>query len=98
MVGILPSEAVDIAIRYMEVYLPEFELIENGNSGPYWWVKFVNDDVKIHITGDRGFYIEIIIDGTSYDLWRFDRKVSLANETTKANLMLHLEVVREFFR
>ncbi|GHS86950.1 hypothetical protein FACS1894201_08050 [Bacteroidia bacterium] len=88
-----------IAILWKFFFLenfPQFEIRNKYAYGIYWELLFAYEYVKIKIGGDWGFGIELEIDSSKYDLWRYDRSVSAKTKTTEVNIMYQLNVLKRF--
>ncbi|MEO5600204.1 MAG: hypothetical protein ABIR06_04680 [Cyclobacteriaceae bacterium] len=85
-----------LVIKYFKDNLPLFVLIDETSYGPYWGVKFSNDDLQINIGGDIGFSVTITISGKDYPLLKYDKSVNNAMETTEENILLQLKVAKQF--
>ncbi|MFC4095524.1 hypothetical protein [Euzebyella saccharophila] len=84
--------------KYFEDNFPNFQLLEENVHGPYWGIKYMKDDLIINIKGDIGFYIEIIIDGKPYDLWRYDKKVNNHTKSNPENITAQLAILSDFLK
>lgn len=68
-----------------------------GNSTwPLLGSTLEKDYVDVHVFGDIGFSIEIVIDGSRFELWQYDRSVNDAMKTNEQNIIYQLEVLRDF--
>lgn len=63
---------------------------------PFWHFEFLYNDIKIIIDGDRAFDISLIIDGTKFYLFQYDRTVIKYNLTNTKNLVYQLDVLKKF--
>lgn len=96
MVGNWALKNNEIVKDYFQNNFPDFILVEETAHGPYWGVKYVKNDLIINVKGDIGFHIEIIIDGNSYDLWRYERSVNNHLKTSSENILFQLSVLKSF--
>ena len=83
-------------IIYFEVNLKKFLLISSSDNGRYFEMNFSDGEIDIFIKKEIGFWIEIVIDNTEYELWRFDKSVNSYTEVTKQNILYQLEVLKRF--
>ena len=85
-----------LVIKYFKDNLSSYDFINETVHGPNWGVRYAKDDVEIHIGGDIGFGINIIIDGKEYPLWQYDRSVNNAMDTHERNILYQLNVLKRF--
>ena len=77
--------------------LPTFQVIKESTHGPFWHISLlVNDDVKIVIEGDVGFYVVVEIEGEKLDLWKYDKSINDHGKTTRENILYQLQVLKKF--
>lgn len=81
---------------YFNNKISKFVLESEYSYSPYWDVVFVNKDVKIHIFGDVGFTIDIVLFGTKYNLSSYDRSVIKKMKTSEENILYQLDVLKRF--
>lgn len=96
MVKSFSNSNIELITRYFRDNLPRYRVIHESSHGPHWTVKFAKGEVEINVSGDIGFSIEILIDGTKYDLWQYDRSVNEAMKTNDKNILYQLDVLKRF--
>jgi len=94
---VISEDAIVIIQNYFKLNLSKFMLISKNHNGPFWCIKFSNDEVKIKIEGDAGFTAKIIIEETEYPLWQFNREVGNKTETNYENILFILDILKDFF-
>ncbi|MGQ1948764.1 hypothetical protein ACT3CD_16860 [Geofilum sp. OHC36d9] len=96
----LPIESVNIVENYFNENLAKQKLIDKGTHAGYWWLTYIDNEIKIHFDGDIGgvFNVIIYIEEQEYPLWQYDRRVLDASKTNSKNLTFVLGVVSEFLK
>lgn len=77
---------------------PEYKLVEETAHGPNWSMKYMNNDLLINIQGDVGFYINIFIDGTLFELWQYNKTVNQYAKTNSKNIKYQLSILKDFLK
>lgn len=98
MVSSFSSSNNSIVTDFFSKNLPEFTFLSQTSHGPYWGVRFSNNDIEVNVSGDIGFSIEVIIAGTKFELWQYDRKVIDKMKTTNENILYQLNVLKSFLK
>lgn len=88
----------NIVINFVKEELPQFALKNETDYGPYWGASFVNNNgIEFRVRGEsNGLDIVIIIDEEEIPLWKYDRKVLNAPDSTKENILYQLEIIKRF--
>jgi hypothetical protein len=86
----------DIVKNYFKNNFPQFQMLTETFYGPYWGVKFSNEEIVINVSGDIGFSIEITIGDSKFQLWQYDRAVNNVMKTTEENILYQLKVLKRF--
>ena len=85
-------------IIYFKANFKKFRLISSSDNGRYFEMNFSDENIGILIKKEVGFWIEIVIDNTEYELWRFDKSVNNYTECTKQNILYQLSVLKSFLQ
>lgn len=83
-------------LLYFEQNLTQFSFISSYDNGRYFGMKFSKQNVAIVIRKEIGFWIEISINNTEYQLWQYDRSVNSATQPTLKNILYQLDVLKRF--
>ncbi|GHT71689.1 hypothetical protein FACS189455_4080 [Bacteroidia bacterium] len=97
-----PQDCLDLVMLFFSKEFKNFELTKSGYYTGYWWLHYVDivEDVTISFDGDIGghFFIDLIISGTKYSLWQFDRNVDQVTDSCKKNILYQLNVLKQFLK
>ncbi|MFO0489151.1 MAG: hypothetical protein ACK5ZY_12835 [Cyclobacteriaceae bacterium] len=94
--GLVENHNNEIVKKFFKEELQSYTVISETSYGPYWGVQLKDTEIEIRISGDIGFSIEVIISGSKFDLWQYDRKVNNAMNTSDRNILYQLEVLKRF--
>lgn len=101
VVSLDPQDCLYLVEQFFKDNFKEFFLIKKTSYTGYWWLEYVNNsDIRICFDGDIGghFYIKIFIGDSEFNLWQFDRSVNGATNSTKANILYQLSVLKSFLK
>jgi hypothetical protein len=93
---ISPLEALNQVKDFFSERCPEYKITSENAAPPYWSIRLTNANIEIIIEGDVGFESKILIAGTSYPLWQFDRRVVNTTKTNSKNIEFVLETLLRF--
>jgi hypothetical protein len=96
--GLVENHNNEIVKKFFKEELPNYTIISETSHGPFWGVQLKDTEIEIRISGDIGFGIEVIIGGSKFDLWQYDRKVNNAMNTSDQNILYQLEVLKRFLK
>ncbi len=86
----------EIVIDRIKNIFPQCVILKEWQNKPFWHVEFAISSIIIEIDGDISFDIVLYIDNSKYYLWQYDRKVLDYRNTTLQNIVIQLEILREF--
>lgn len=92
----MESSMVKFIISYLNKNIKEYILIKSNSYGSFWDIEFEYKEIKVKISGDIGFSISLFIEDNVYDLSQYDRTVINHMETSKENLLIQLDILKDF--
>ena len=81
--------------------LPEYSFLYKQHAmpyGPYFKMGYQNEETKIELGAELGFYIDISIDNKKYNLCQYDRTVLEHNRVTENDILYQLNVLKRFLK
>lgn len=84
--------------EFFKKNFPNYQILEETAHGPNWGMKYSKDDITISIIGDIAFYVQIIIDGDSHDLWSYDRTVNEYSKSSSENIRYQLSILKNLLK
>jgi hypothetical protein len=90
------NEKIEFIKDFFSNNLSNYKIERIDSHGPYWYISFVLDEIKIIIDGDIGFGITIELYDSKYELWQYDKSVVNAMKTNKENILYQLNVLKSF--
>ncbi|MGB3586487.1 MAG: hypothetical protein WBA23_08110 [Tunicatimonas sp.] len=96
--SITPEQALNIIKAFCSENLPNFILIREYLTPPFWGINYTQNKIEVILEGDYALQAIIKISDTKYPLWQFNKELKNHHNITYENINLILNNIYNFLK